>query len=225
MVGAKPLQPDQRRRVDDPSLVEPAEHLGDGRRDHPDVLVLVVETMDSADVRGIDPARVEQDHLAGHAGGDQEATDELQLGDLAAGFLDGLALGDRFRGLALVDDAGDDLHQPRRRSLGQPRCLAGGEGADAELLDQYQGVEVGIVEDHADRVTALQHLAAHRLAPAAGEQAVTEPEGLHPVVSLERDLVFEDLDVVGGHAGLALRWDDPFLGQGALIGNRPPTPR
>lgn len=55
-MGAKPLQTDERGGVEDPAPVEPAEDLGSGRGNHPDVFVFVVKAMDATDLGRVDAA-------------------------------------------------------------------------------------------------------------------------------------------------------------------------
>jgi hypothetical protein len=50
----------------------------------------------------------------------------------------------------------------------------------AELLDEHDGIAIGIIEHDCDRLTATQHLIASLGAPLAGKQAVPKPEGVDP---------------------------------------------
>jgi len=129
------------------------------------------------------------------AGAGQVLAGEDQVGDRAAGFLHRLAADDVLRRLARIDDAGHRLDDPRSLGGLQPRRLPGGEGAHAELFDQHQGVALRVVEHGADGVAALEHLAAERLRPAAGEQPVAQGVTVDAEIALEGRKFLDDLDV------------------------------
>ena len=114
---AEPLKGDDGGRVDEPAVVEPLENLGSGNDADADILVFMVQAVQAADAGRIHPAAEQRDGFAAHAGTDEKLARELQVLDLASGFLDGLAAGHVLRPFALVDDPGDDFQEPRRSNF------------------------------------------------------------------------------------------------------------
>ena len=85
----------------------------------------------------------------------------------------------------------------------------GGEGTDAELLDQDDDVAVWIVEDDSNRVTPLENLAPDRAALPAGEQAMAKRIAIDSEEPRKHGLQAFDLDVVSAHRrpdNRALTW-------------------
>ena len=109
----------------------------------------------------------------------------------AAGFFRRFAPRDLGGRLAGVDDSGDDLGDPWRK--------IGGEGADAELFDQDDGVEVRIVEDDCDRVAALEDFTPNLGACSSGKQTVADPVAVDSEIALIGGVARDDLDSVGLH--------------------------
>src|SRR5215475_5347544 len=162
-VEEQPLYGDDRWRVAEAAGEQALAGLGKGHDLDANVLVFLRQAVDAADPAAVDAAAIELQRFAGTAGARQIVADGHQLPDLAAGFFFRLAMGDCFRRLTRIDDPRDDLLLPGR--------LAGGHGADPELLDEHHAVALGIVGQDAHRMAALEHFAHDLAAPAATEQA------------------------------------------------------
>ena len=121
--------------------------------------------------------------------------------DFASGFLHRLAARHRFRRLAVVDDAGDDLDEPRRERTGQCRLEAGDERPHPKLLDEDEQVAVGIVQHHAGGVAPLEDLALERRPPAAVVEAVAQPVAIDAEITGVGFLPAGHFHVVGRHGG------------------------
>src|SRR5207244_870845 len=76
-----------------------------------------------------------------------------------------------------------------------PGRTAGEQCREAELLDEHDGVAIGIIEHDCHRLTAAQHVIAALAAPLAGKQAVPEPEGIDPQMSCTNRRRFSNLDI------------------------------
>ena len=107
----------------------------------------------------------------------------------------GLAAHDGFRRLAGVDHAGHDLDEPGMAS--------GDERAGAELLDQHQAVEHGVVGQDGGGVAALEDFAQEGLAPAAVVLLVPQAVAVDLEAALVDGGLLDHLDVVARKRGIA----------------------
>ena len=57
--------------------------------------------------------------------------------------------------------------------------------ARPELLDENEGVALGLVGQHAHRIAALEHLAGDGIAPAPGKAPVLHRDPIHGEVPIE----------------------------------------
>ena len=117
------------------------------------------------------------------------ARDRFEVGRAQAGLLGGLAAGHVLGRLAGLDEAGDDLQQPR---LG-----AAGQGPGAKLFDQHHRIAHRIVGQHRDGGGVVEHLAHDLAAPAAGESAVAQADALDAEEAAKRGLATEDIEIAG----------------------------
>jgi len=118
------------------------------------------------------------------------------MADHAARFLQGLAADHGFRLLAVLEDAGDDLDQPGGGfRLVEPGRGQGRQGAGAELLDEHQLVEIGIIEQASRGMAALEDLAVDLGPHGAVELAVFQAVAIDPEVAPVDLFLFDDLDI------------------------------
>src|SRR5579864_2389500 len=103
--------------------------------------------------------------------------------DFNAGLLLGLAPREVFGALArVIDDPRNDFELP----TGISRKMRG----EAELLDEDDFIALWIVKQHADRLAALENLALHFRAPAAGIETVAQAIAVEAGKALVDGLAF-----------------------------------
>jgi hypothetical protein len=108
-------------------------------------------------------------------------------------FLESFASGHLGGALALLDDAGHRLEQPR--------VVDHSERADPELLDQHDLIAPGIERQHGHRMAALEHFAHQFAAHAAREQPVPQSVADDLETALVSDRPLEHHDPRLGHVG------------------------
>ncbi|MOA06292.1 hypothetical protein D3C78_1259230 [compost metagenome] len=144
--------------------------------------------MDAAGITAVAAANEQMDPLVAAARRRQVVADRPQRAEGHPGLLDGLAAGDLFRLLVLVDQAGDQLQQPG--------IHPGLQRADTELLDQHHLVALRVVGQDANRIVAHEQLTTDHRPHAAGELPVPQVQAIDPIETTEAMLALGDFDII-----------------------------
>ncbi|MCY1178139.1 hypothetical protein D9M73_184780 [compost metagenome] len=144
--------------------------------------------MDAIGIAAVAAANEQMDPLVAAARRRQVVADRPQRAQRHAGLLDGLAAGDVFRLLVLVDQAGDQFQQPGIH----PRL----QRADTELFDQHHFVALRVIGQDANRIVAHEQLTTDHRPHAAGELAVPQVQAIDPVETTEAMLAQGDFDII-----------------------------
>ncbi len=163
-------------------------HFCDRLDDDADILVFLGEAMDASGRGRVDPRAEKMDVLIGGAGGSEIAPDRDGFAlNLEPRLLAGLPNGDRERALVGVD-------KPRHR-FDLPRRGSGEESRQAELLDENDAVQRGVVKDNGDGLAAPHHVVSANAAPFPGKEAMAEAEKVEPQKAFEGDPLLEKFEV------------------------------
>ncbi len=138
--------------------------------------------------------------LVAAAGGEQEVADRPQAAGALAHLFLRLAQNGGFRPLVAVAEPGGQFHEHR--------IDAGGEGGEAELLDQHHRVGARVVGQERRRPAAAPQLPPPRTRHRAVEAALAEAHHLQREAALpdglgriDRDIGVRGQGEGGGHGG------------------------
>ena len=186
-VVLQPVGRDRELRVLDPLLLQLLEQLVRASLHDPHVFAIEAAALADA-VTLADLGEIQKDALGGAAGGGKEFADQLRLLDPVTGLLERLTDDGILGRFVAVDHSGDRLGDPAvggRRIIAAPRNQA----RHLELIDHHDRMGFWIVEEHRDRIPALENqpalIGTHR-----------------PVETLMGNHDFVDLEEIVEQAGL-----------------------